>query len=197
MHDRLAPAGTCPLLELRGRPEPCASSADPTGCDVDALPCGARAVLSADLLEELEPQVLRLWSAEDPNLYTVVLTLEGPDGLPLEHESCQLGLRSCQVSNGRLVHNGMPVLLYGVNRHEHEERRGKAVTEALMRRDLVLMKQSNINAVRCAHYPNHTRFYELCSEMGLYVVDEANIETHGFDPSLSNNANVPANQPVW
>lgn len=66
-----------------------------------------------------------------------------------------------------------------------------------MRLDLELMKRHNFNAVRCSHYPNHPRFYELCNELGLYVVDEANVETHGFDPALTFNVNVPAQNPTW
>jgi beta-galactosidase len=122
---------------------------------------------------------------------------EGESALPLDCEAVQLGFRQAAVRGRQLLHNGRPLLLYGVNRHEHDERRGKAVDEASMRRDILLMKRANINAVRCAHYPNHPRWYELCSELGLYVVDEANIETHGFDPSLNRNDRVPAQSALW
>ena len=82
-------------------------------------------------------------------------------------------------SSGLLCVNGRPITVCGVNRHEHDGHTGKVISEEAMHRDLQLMKASNINAVRCAHYPNCSRWYELCDEYGLYVVDEANIESHG------------------
>ncbi|KAL6763467.1 glycosyl hydrolases family 2, TIM barrel domain-containing protein, partial [Haematococcus lacustris] len=145
---------------------------------------------------------LRLWSAEDPGLYVLVVQLgEGQGGgegeATLEYESCQLGFRHTEVREGLLLHNGAPLMVRGVNRHEWDHRRGKAVSEAHMMRDILLMKQANLNACRCSHYPNHSRWYELCSSLGLYVVDEANVETHGFDPLFRNNTAHPACSPTW
>lgn len=138
----------------------------------------------------------KLWSAEEPNNYVLVLSLV-QSGLILDCESCLMGFRHAEVRSQQLLHNGQPVLLKGVNRHEHDERRGKAVSEESMLRDVLLMKQHNFNSVRCSHYPNCNRWYELCSIYGLYVVDEANVETHGFDPTLQNNGANPACNSQW
>ena len=88
-------------------------------------------------------------------------------------------------------------MLKGVNRHEHDPKLGKTVDIASMWQDAVLMKQYNFNAVRCSHYPNHPLWYEICTAIGLYCIDEANIETHGFDPGLRNNPSNPACSPIW
>ncbi len=123
-----------------------------------------------------------LWSAETPNLYRLVLNLLDANGQRLESEACDVGFRQVEISNGLLKLNGQPLLIRGVNRHEHHPQHGQAVDEATMRRDIELMKQHNFNAVRCSHYPNHPLWYRLCDRYGLYVVDEANIETHGMVP---------------
>ena len=125
---------------------------------------------------------MRLWSAEAPYLYTLVLCLvEGRQGeRELEWESCRLGAKEVRIHDKQLLLNGRPILLKGVNRHEHDETTGKVVSEASMVHDILLMKAHNFNAVRTAHYPNCQRWYELCDEYGLYVIDEANIETHGL-----------------
>lgn len=115
----------------------------------------------------------RLWSAETPYLYTLRMELEG------EWVEQRVGLRTVAIHDGVFQVNGVPVKLLGVNRHDMHPDTGYAVTMADMRCDLELMKRSNINCVRTAHYPNDPRFYELCSEMGLYVIDEADMETHG------------------
>ncbi|UXY09916.1 beta-galactosidase [Kosakonia sp. ML.JS2a] len=123
-----------------------------------------------------------LWSAEMPHLYRLTLTLLDEQGHVLEVEACDVGFRKVEISNGLLKLNGKPLLIRGVNRHEHHPENGQAIDEATMRRDIELMKQHNFNAVRCSHYPNHPLWYRLCDEYGLYVVDEANIETHGMTP---------------
>ncbi|KAG2489983.1 hypothetical protein HYH03_011612 [Edaphochlamys debaryana] len=138
-----------------------------------------------------------LWSAEEPHLYTLVLELRREGHGAVEFESCQLGFRQTEVRQARLLHNGRPVMLRGVNRHEWDERTGKALSEAHMVRDILLMKQHSFNAVRCSHYPNAGRWYELCAYYGLYVIDEANLETHGFDPFFIDNQANPANHPAW
>lgn len=92
------------------------------------------------------------------------------------------GFRRVDISNGLLKLNGKPLLIRGVNRHEHHPENGQVMDEATMRRDIEIMKQHNFNAVRCSHYPNHPLWYRLCDRYGLYVVDEANIETHGMVP---------------
>lgn len=131
-----------------------------------------------------------LWSDEAPYLYRCVICLLDEDGAPIEFESAAVGFRKVEITQGLLKLNGQPLLIRGGNRHEHHPELGHVMDEASMRRDIELMKQSNFNAVRTAHYPNHPRWYELCDEYGLYVVDEANLETHGQFP-MSRLSNDP------
>ena len=123
-----------------------------------------------------------LWSAETPELYRLTIALLDAQGNTLDVEACDVGFRRVEISNGLLKVNGKPLLIRGVNRHEHHPEHGQVMDEATMRRDVELMKQHNFNAVRCSHYPNHPLWYSLCDRYGLYVVDEANIETHGMVP---------------
>ena len=139
-----------------------------------------------DLIGEVDQ-----WSAETPSLYDLVLTLKDDQGKVLEHISSKVGFRTSEIKYGKLLVNGKAVTLKGVNRHEHDENTGHVMSEEMMRRDIELMKLYNINAVRTCHYPNDPRWYELCDQYGLYVVDEANIESHGMgyrpDRTLGNN----------
>ncbi|HEY7866207.1 MAG TPA: glycoside hydrolase family 2 TIM barrel-domain containing protein, partial [Psychromonas sp.] len=130
------------------------------------------------------------WSAESPYLYRVVVSLVNQQGLVVDSEAYQVGFRVVKISDGLLKVNGQPLLIRGVNRHEHHPEKGHAVSREDMLVDIKLLKQNNFNAVRTAHYPNHPTWYELCDEYGLYVVDEANIETHGQFPMcrLSNDS---------
>lgn len=128
-----------------------------------------------------------LWTAETPNLYTLVFELQDDNGETLEYRSVETGFRRTEFIDGELFVNGKPVLLYGVNRHDHNQYNAKVVSRENMRRDVELMKQFNINAVRTSHYPNDPYFYQLCDRYGLYVIDEANIETHQIGSLLSNN----------
>lgn len=131
------------------------------------------------------------WTAETPNLYTLVFSLKNAEGKLIEAKSTRIGFRAVETSpEGELLVNGKPILLYGVNRHDHHPIRGKALTREDILDDILLMKQFNINAIRTCHYPNDTYFYELCDEYGMYVMDEANLETHGQGGLLSN-------QPQW
>ncbi|MCX9044458.1 MULTISPECIES: beta-galactosidase [Enterobacteriaceae] len=136
-----------------------------------------------------------LWSAETPNCYRAVVSLWQGDTL-LEAEAWDIGFRRVEIDNGLLKLNGKPLLIRGVNRHEHHHQRGQVVSEADMVQDILLMKQNNFNAVRCSHYPNAPRWYELCNRYGLYVVDEANIETHGMVP-MNRLSDDPAWLPAW
>ncbi|MEW5958559.1 MAG: glycoside hydrolase family 2 TIM barrel-domain containing protein [Chloroflexota bacterium] len=129
----------------------------------------------------------RQWSAEDPYLYTLVLLLKNAQGETIEAESCQIGFRQVEIKGRELLINGRPVLLKGVNRHDFDERRGKTVTLESMLADVRLLKQFNFNAVRTAHYPNDPRWYDLCDQYGLYLIDEANIECHALYNKLPNN----------
>ena len=120
------------------------------------------------------------WSAEDPNLYRVLVSLLDQKGTALEIEAYYVGFRNIEIIGGLLCLNGKPLLIRGVNKHEHDPVRGHTESLELVERDLRLMKQHNFNAVRCCHYPHQPGFYDLCDRLGLYVVDEANIETHAF-----------------
>ncbi|MBM7038396.1 beta-galactosidase [Vibrio ulleungensis] len=122
------------------------------------------------------------WNAETPNLYRVVVSLLDDAGQVIECESYNVGFRQVEIKDGQLKLNGQPLLIRGANRHEHHQTKGHAVNRDDMLEDIKLLKQYNFNAVRCAHYPNHPEWYELCDEYGLYVVDEANLETHGQIP---------------
>ena len=122
----------------------------------------------------------QLWTSEIPNLYTLLLCLFDPLGNETEWTSSKVGFRRVEIKNRELLINGRPVLIQGVNRHEHDPLNGKTVSRKSMLEDIRLMKQHNFNAVRCAHYPNDPQWYELCDEYGIYVVDEANIETHHY-----------------
>ncbi|MFM1852281.1 MAG: hypothetical protein RIS54_1965 [Verrucomicrobiota bacterium] len=134
-----------------------------------------------------------LWSAEVPQRYTVIVTLIGPDGSELEHTSVRTGFRRVETRNRELLVNGQPVLITGVNRHDHDDVRGKAVTREGMREDVLVMKRHNINAVRTSHYPNDAFFYDLCDEYGLYVWDEADLEAHAFYHDIAHdNRYAPA-----
>ncbi|WED22311.1 beta-galactosidase [Vibrio sp. JC009] len=157
--------------------------------------CGQRVIDEKGSWEDIafheiavtEPQK---WSAESPYLYRCVVSLLDENNELVDCEAYRIGFRSVEIEDGLLKVNGKPVLIRGVNRHEHHETDGHAVSEQSMLEDILLLKQNNFNAVRTAHYPNHPRFYELCDEYGLYVVDEANIETHGQFPMsrLSNDS---------
>lgn len=133
-----------------------------------------------------------LWSAETPNLYRAVVQLHTAGGVLIEAEACDVGFRQVCIENGLLLLNGKPLLIRGTNRHEHHPVNGQVMDEATMVQDIILMKQNNFNAVRCSHYPNHPLWYTLCDRYGLYVVDEANIETHGMVPM-----NRLTDDPAW
>lgn len=137
---------------------------------------------------------VKKWTAETPDLYILTLTLLNQNGECIESLSNRIGFRTSEIKNGLLLINGVAVKLKGVNRHEFDPIQGHTIPKEMMLLDVKLMKQNNINAVRTCHYPNDPYWYELCDEYGLYVVDEANIESHGmgYDPdrTLGNN-------PVW
>ncbi|HEY9075290.1 MAG TPA: glycoside hydrolase family 2 TIM barrel-domain containing protein [Anaerolineaceae bacterium] len=132
----------------------------------------------------------RLWTAETPNLYTLVLTLKDGDGQALDFESCRVGFRQVEIKDGVILLNGRRLVLRGVDRHEHHPEKGRALTKQDMLREVVLMKQFNFNAVRTSHYPDATDWYDLCDEYGIYLIDEANLETHGVGGELSHD-------PAW
>ena len=131
------------------------------------------------------------WSAEDPYLYTIVFTVTNPKGEVVESRSQKIGFKKVEFSKkNELLINGKVVEIMGVNRHDHDPINGKALTHEDLRKDVETLKQFNFNAVRTSHYPNDPYFYELCNEYGLYVMDEANLESHHVGGLL-------ANSPSW
>ncbi len=141
------------------------------------------------LMQTTVPNVKK-WSDETPNLYTLVLTLHDDSGKIVEAESCRVGFRKVEIKDGQFFVNGRSIRFFGVNRHEHDPDSARAVPVSRMIEDIKLMKSNNINAVRTAHYPNDPRWYDLCDQYGIYLMDEANLETHGVGGLLSN-------LPVW
>ncbi|MCU1397946.1 MAG: hypothetical protein JWN62_1055 [Acidimicrobiales bacterium] len=134
------------------------------------------------------------WSAEQPTRYRVLTELLDTDGAVVEAHAQLVGFRRVEIADRQLLVNGAPVWIFGVNRHDHHPQRGATVTRDDIRNDLVLMKQHNINAVRTSHYPNHPDLLDLCDELGMYVVDEANIESHAYNTSLCDD---PRYLPTW
>ena len=130
------------------------------------------------------------WSAERPHLYPLTVSLLDADGIRRDRAEFDVGCRRVEVRGHELLVNGQPVLIKGVNRHDHDPRRGKAVTDESIATDILLMKRHNLNAIRTSHYPNAAYLYELCDRLGMYVVDEANVESHAFLRSLTKD-------PTW
>lgn len=143
----------------------------------------------AEVATSVEVESPRQWSAEDPYLYQLVFSLQDPEGNVIETAGCNVGFRQIEIvkkgtNKSQILINGQPIMFRGVDRHETELDTGRHITEESMIQDIELMKQHNINAVRNSHYPNEGRWYELCDEYGLYVIDEANIESHGVNDYL-------------
>jgi len=130
------------------------------------------------------------WTAETPNLHDLTVTLIDADGVEVDAVTVAVGFRRVEVRGHELLVNDRPVLVKGVNRHDHDQRRGKAVTHASIEADIVLMKRHNINAIRTSHYPNDAYLYDVCDRLGMYVLDEANVEAHAYMRSL-------AKDPMW
>jgi len=137
-----------------------------------------------------------LWSAEQPYLYDLIVTLKQSGSRIHPVTAQRVGFRTCEVKGGRFLVNGKPVLIKGVNRHEHHPVTGHVLTRVDMKADIRIMKQFNINAVRCSHYPDDPYWYALCDEYGLYVVDEANIEAHGLGTYLGGEYGYNMSSPV-
>lgn len=138
-----------------------------------------------------------MWSAENPYLYTLVLTLKH-NGTPIEYVSTKFGFRKVEIKGGIININGKRVVFKGTNRHEFDCENGRYVSEDVMISDILQMKRNNINAVRTSHYPNCPRWLELCDEYGLYVIDENNMETHGTNNSkIIGCPQLPGSRPEW
>ncbi|MAS35545.1 MAG: beta-galactosidase subunit alpha [Anaerolineaceae bacterium] len=181
-------------------------TAEQAGCTIEArlfaadqsavfdAPLSAEATVGADSTATIDLTAAvsdpLKWSDEFPNLYTLLVYLKDPNGQVQQVERCRVGFRQIEIWDGQICLNGAPLVFRGVNRHEHDPDSGHAVTVDSMVEDILLMKRLNVNAVRTAHYPNDPRWYDLCDEYGLYVIDETNIETHGVSSQLSVD-------PVW
>jgi len=139
-------------------------------------------------------QNIKTWSAEKPNLYTLVLSLKDSEGKVLESVSSRIGFRKIEIKNSQVLLNGVPLIIKGTNMHEHEDVNGHVVDEAMILKDIRVMKSHNINAVRTSHYPQQELWYEMCDKYGLYLVDEANVEAHGigYDKDVT-----IADKPEW
>jgi beta-galactosidase len=133
------------------------------------------------------------WSAETPSLYTLLLSLVDDSGKTLEVVPCNVGFRKVEIRDGNLLVNGQRIFFKGVNRHEHHPDLGQAVSTDSMIRDILVMKRYNINAVRTCHYPDHPAWYDFCDRFGIYLIDEANIESHG----MGYGKESLAKQPEW
>ncbi|MHA6247165.1 beta-galactosidase, LacZ type [Pontibacter sp. CAU 1760] len=140
------------------------------------------------------------WSGEEPNLYDCVITLKDTKGNVIAVTGSKVGFRKVEIREAQLHVNGVPILVKGVNRHEHDGVKGHVISRESMLEDIRLMKLNNINAVRASHYPNDPLWYRLCDEYGIYLVDEANIETHGMGAewqSWFDKGKHPAYLPAW
>ncbi len=148
---------------------------------------------TTELVFEKSIRKVKPWTAETPNLYDLTITLSKGYNV-IEVITDKIGFRTVEVKGGQLLVNGQPILIKGVNRHEHDPHTAHVISRESMEEDIKLMKQFNLNTVRTAHYPNDPYWYELCDKYGLYVIDEANIESHGMgyhpDRTLGN-------QPDW
>ncbi|WP_439129035.1 glycoside hydrolase family 2 TIM barrel-domain containing protein [Polaribacter sp.] len=169
--------------------------------DQEIYTASKKSILSKGLnkieFEKLLPNIKK-WSAEKPSLYTLLITVNG------ESTAIKVGFRNIKIENSQFLVNGKPVLIKGVNLHDHDEKTGHVVSEELTIKDMELMKQNNINAIRCSHYPKNPFFYRLADLYGFYVIDEANIETHGMgttnqglDNDFKRQAKHPAYLPNW
>ncbi len=181
-----------------------------TGCSVEAtlydasgkpvgqtlkMPVGATAAGAETVVTATEPVANPLkWTAETPNLYRMVVVLKDAKGKILEADGCNHGFRKIEIRDGVFMINGAAVKVKGVNRHEHDMHHGRAITVEGMVQDIRLMKQYNMNIVRTCHYPNREEWYDLCDQYGLYVMDEANIESHGMGYEMNKSL---GNNPAW
>ncbi|KAG4437671.1 hypothetical protein IFR05_006833 [Cadophora sp. M221] len=157
----------------------------------NSYPLEAKSYESSFSIDVLNPQK---WTAETPTLYDLTITLlDGSNTLQKIQQ--RVGFRQVEMKNGNLLVNGKAILLRGVNRHDHHPELGRAVPVDFIRQDLLLMKQHNINALRCSHYPSSPELYGMADELGLYVIDEADLECHGFYDAVARPQAIPESMP--
>jgi beta-galactosidase/evolved beta-galactosidase subunit alpha len=174
-------------VQTEGEYEVRAELLDPTG---NAVHGGAAVVLGESVNFGGSVERPRKWSAEDPALYTLRLRLAKGDSV-VDQVEFKVGFRVVEIRNGVFRINGQAVKLKGVNRHEHHPDLGRTIPYKTMVEDVLLMKRHNVNAVRTSHYPPHPRFLDMCDQYGLYVIDECDLETHGFGYGPDNITNIP------
>ena len=161
------------------------------------VPCESTILVIEKRLDAVAP-----WSAEAPNLYELCVELTDETGAVIETAVTKVGFRTFELKDGLMCLNGKRIVFKGVDRHEFSSEKGRAISEEEMLSDILMMKHNNINAVRTSHYPNQTRWYELCDEYGIYVIDETNLETHGTwmnDRGYAEGfvSNLPGDYPEW
>lgn len=157
-------------------------------------------IVSENMTISLEAGDVKLWSAEDPNLYTLKILVNDENGNLVEAVPQRVGFRHFELTDKIMKINGKRIVFKGVNRHEFSARRGRSITKEDMIWDIKFMKRHNINAVRTSHYPNQSLWYRLCDEYGIYLIDETNLESHGSWQKMgvcSPEWNVPGNLPEW
>lgn len=144
------------------------------------------------------------WNAEKPHLYSLLFLLKDKTGKVTEAIGSKIGFRKIEIKNSQFLINGQPVLIKGTNLHDHDEKTGHVISEEITLKDVEIMKRNNLNAIRCSHYPKNPFFYRMADKYGFYIVDEANIETHGMgttNQGLDNNEEAkkihPAYRPEW
>lgn len=152
-----------------------------------------KAITQSNIEVKLPVENPKKWSSETPTLYSLIMNLSAKDGSK-ESISQKVGFREVCIKNAQVLINGESVFFKGVNRHEFDPYKGRALDEESMIADIKLMKQYNVNSVRTSHYPNHTRWYELCNEYGIYVMDEANLEAHSLWMEYNDS---PVKNPQW
>jgi beta-galactosidase len=167
-------------------------AADGTAVFVEPIATSIDVKTGDEVTLELDRAVLHphKWSDENPYLYTLLIALKDSAGDVLEVENCKVGFRKVELKDGQIHVNGVPILLKGVNRHEHDPDTGHTISVESMIQDIRLMKQFNVNAVRTCHYPDDPRWYDLCDRYGIFILDEANVESHGVWDRL-------AKDPEW
>lgn len=190
-----------PAQEKWREKEPAQASED-TGCRLhislydDKEKCAAKTETAyTEAGTELKITAPKLWSAEEPNLYTLYIEVTGYDDTVIEVIKQRIGFRHFAMEKGIMCLNGKRIVFRGVNRHELSCDHGRSITKEEILHDLLIMKQNNINAVRTSHYPNQSYFYELCDELGLYVIDEANLESHA-DCFLATVGKAPMSETI-
>jgi len=170
--------------------EPSGKKVGEAHCRIKAISAGS----SINIKTNMHIPAPIKWSAENPALYTLLITLYDIKGKILQVVPYKVGFRSVEIKDGNLLINGVAVKFKGVNRHEHHPDYGRTVPLNFMELDVKLMKQHNINAVRTSHYPDAPQFLDFCDKYGIYVIDECDLETHGFG---CNTADMPTNIPSW